>query len=119
VFATFVKEPSAPKTRDIPATNPSASGTASIARGEQTFLARCTGCHGRKADGKGPNSLDILPRPRNLRNAAFVNSVADQRLMESILYGVQGSAMPSWIDGLSKNDVGDLVNFIRSLNPRR
>jgi hypothetical protein len=69
------------------------------------------------ADGKGPNSLDILPRPRNLRNAAFVNSVTDVRLFDSILYGVQGTAMPPWIDyGLSQNDVGDLVNFIRSIN---
>ncbi len=120
VFATFVKTPASPKPRNVPATNPVASSSASIARGEQTFLARCTGCHGKKADGKGPNSLDILPRPRNLRNAAFVNSVSDHRVMESILYGVQGSAMPSWIDyGLSNSDVGDLVNFIRSLNPRR
>jgi sulfur oxidation c-type cytochrome SoxX len=120
VFAAFVKQPASPRKRDLPAANPAASDQASIGRGERTFLARCTGCHGRKADGKGPNSLDILPRPRNLRNAGFVNSVGDQRLMESILYGVQGSAMPSWIDyGLSKNDAGDLVNFIRSLNPRR
>lgn len=120
VFATFVKQAAAPKVRDVPAANPVPSDAASVARGGQTFLSRCTGCHGRKADGKGPNSLDIQPRPRNLRNAAFVDSVGDQRLMESILFGVQGSAMPSWIDyGLSKNDAGDLVNFIRSLNPRR
>ena len=57
--------------------------------GETMFLARCSGCHGRKADGKGPNSLDILPRPRNLRNSAFVQSVNDRRLFESVLYGVQ------------------------------
>ena len=84
---------------------------------KRIFLQRCSGCHGRKADGKGPNSLDILPRPRNLRNTAFVDSVGDRRLFESILYGVQGTAMPSWIDyGLSQNDVGNLVNFIRSIN---
>ncbi len=78
---------------------------------------RCTGCHGRKADGKGPNSLDILPRPRNLLNSQFIHNAPDRRLFESILYGVQGSAMPPWIDyGLTKNDVGDLVNYIRSLN---
>jgi len=30
-----------------------------------------------------------------------------------------GTAMPPWIDyGLSQNDVGDLVNFIRSINPK-
>ena len=90
-----------------------------VQRGAAIFAERCPGCHGKKGDGKGPNSLDILPRPRNLRNAWFVNSVADRRLFESILYGVQGTAMPSWIDyGFNNNDVGDLVNFVRDMNPK-
>jgi len=120
VFQTFVREPRAKVTgHKVPDHNPVAMSTESAARGEQTFLLRCAGCHGRKADGKGPNSLDISPRPRNLRNYAFVNSVDDHRLFDSILYGVQGTAMPPWIDyGLSQNDAGDLVNFIRSLNKR-
>ena len=115
---TFTKEPAKSlKPRDLPEANPVASSPDSIRHGEQIFLDRCTGCHGRKEDGKGPNSLDITPRPRNLRNTAFVESVNDKRLFESILYGVQGTAMPPWIDyGLSKNDVGDIVNFIRSIN---
>jgi len=119
VLTTFTKEPPRIlKTRTLPERNPVASGADSIARGEKIFLQRCTGCHGRKADGKGPNSLDILPRPRNLRNAWFVEKVPDRRLFDSILYGVQGTAMPPWIDyGLSQNDVGDIVNFIRSINP--
>ena len=118
VLQTFTKEPQRElKTRKLPDQNPVASSRESVARGEGIFLQRCTGCHGRKADGKGPNSLDILPRPRNLRNAWFVEKVPDRRLFESILYGVQGTAMPPWIDyGLSQNDVGDIVNFIRSLN---
>lgn len=104
----------------IPAANPVASGKDSVERGENIFLARCTGCHGRKADGKGPNSLDIIPHPRNLRNSDFVQSQDDHRLMESILYGVQGTAMPPWVDyGLGQKDAGDLVNFIRSFNTRR
>ena len=120
VFQTFVKEPrSELKPHKVPEQNPVASNADSIHRGEQTFLQRCTGCHGRKADGKGPNSLDISPRPRNLRNSFFVNSVPDRRLFDSILYGVQGTAMPSWIDyGLTQNDVGDLINFIRSMNTK-
>jgi sulfur oxidation c-type cytochrome SoxX len=119
VLQTFTREPARDlKPHKVPETNPVASSPQSIAHGEQVFLQRCTGCHGRKADGKGPNSLDILPRPRNLRNAAFVQKAPDQRLFDSILYGVQGTAMPSWIDyGLSNQDVGDIVNFIRSMNP--
>ena len=118
IFQTFVHESRAEaKGHKVPQQNPVALSPESVARGEQTFLLRCTGCHGRKADGKGPNSLDISPRPRNLRNRAFVNSVDEHRLFDSILYGVQGTAMPPWIDyGLSQNDAGDLINFIRSLN---
>jgi len=119
VRATFVHEAQRPlKPHKVPETNPVASSGPSVRHGEQVFLQRCAGCHGRKADGKGPNSLDIVPRPRNLRNSAFVNALADQRLFDSILYGVQGTAMPAWIDyGLSQSDVGDLINFIRSVNP--
>ena len=119
-MATFTREPARVlKPHKLPETNPVAVSSESIMHGEQIFVQRCAGCHGRKADGKGPNSLDILPRPRNLRNSAFVNALADQRMFESILYGVQGTAMPAWIDyGLSQKDVGDIINFIRSINPK-
>jgi sulfur oxidation c-type cytochrome SoxX len=118
ILQTFTKEPPKPlKPRNLPERNPVATSEASVRHGEAIFLKRCGGCHGRKADGKGANSLDILPRPRNLRNSWFVDNAPDRRLFESILYGVQGTAMPAWIDyGLSQSDVGDIVNFIRSLN---
>ena len=118
VWASFVKEPRRElKAHKVPEMNPIAYSAESVKRGELTFMARCTGCHGRKADGKGPNSLDISPRPRNLRNHAFVQTVPDKRLFDSILYGVQGTAMPSWIDyGLTQDEVGDVINFIRSMN---
>ncbi len=114
----FVKDARRPlKPRQVPEINPVPSSAESIKRGEQIFLQRCTGCHGKKADGKGPNSLDIQPRPRNLRNADFLNSISDRRLFESLMYGVQGTAMPPWADyGLRQNDIGDLVNYLRSFN---
>ena len=121
VMTTFTKEPfRESKPHNVPDHNPVTTSAASIHHGEEVFLERCTGCHGRKADGKGPNSLDISPKPRNLRNSAFVASVDDRRIFDSVLYGVQGTAMPSWIDyGLTTNDVGDIVNFIRSINQQK
>ncbi len=117
VWQTYVREQRKElKARSVPDHNPVLMSADSTHRGEGIFLQRCSGCHGRKADGKGPNSVDITPRPRNLRNAAFVERAPDRRLFESIMYGVEGTAMPPWVDyGLSQNDVGDLVNFIRSL----
>ena len=121
VLTTFTKEPfRESKPHNVPDHNPVATSDASIHHGEEVFLDRCTGCHGRKADGKGPNSLDISPKPRNLRNSAFLASINDRRIFDSVLYGVQGTAMPSWIDyGLTTNDVGDIVNFIRSINQQK
>jgi sulfur oxidation c-type cytochrome SoxX len=118
---TFVKEPRrALPNRQLIETNPVEAKEASIKHGEEIFAQRCAGCHGKKADGKGPNSLDILPRPRNLRNQEFVISLEDKRLYESIMYGVRGTAMPPWVDyGITKNDVGDLINFIRSINQKK
>ncbi|MFZ1916502.1 MAG: c-type cytochrome [Terriglobales bacterium] len=118
VFQNFVKEPRQTlKERKVPETNPVAFSPESVSAGEHIFFDRCTGCHGRKADGKGPNSLDISPRPRNLRNSAFINNASDKRLFTSITYGVEGTAMPSWTDyGLTQQDIGNLMNFIRSLN---
>jgi mono/diheme cytochrome c family protein len=120
VQKTYTKEARRPlKDRKVPEQNPVAMNAESAARGEKMFVQRCSGCHGRKADGKGPNSLDILPRPRNLQNTAFVEAMTDRRFFESILYGVQGTAMPAWIDyGLTNQDVGDLVNFIRKTNQK-
>ncbi len=117
----YVKEPVRQiKNRQVPETNPIPADDASLKRGEQLFMQRCTGCHGKKADGKGPNSMDMQPRPRNLRNADFLNSVGDRRFFESILYGVQGTAMPPWLDyGLTQKDVGDLVNYLKSFNKNK
>lgn len=120
IQTAFTQEPRRElKPRQIPEKSPVAMSPESVTRGEALFVNRCAGCHGKKGDGKGANSLDILPKPRNLRNTAFVDSVDDRRLFESIQYGVQGTAMPPWIDyGLTNNDVGDLINFIRSINQK-
>ncbi len=120
IQTAFVKEARTDlKPHTVPETNPVPSSPESIKRGQATFVENCAGCHGKRGDGKGPNSLDILPKPRNLRNAFFLETVEDKRLFDSILYGVQGTAMPSWTDyGFDNNTVGDLVNFIRNLNPK-
>lgn len=107
-----------PQGRQVPAANPVPYSQASVARGEAVYLDRCWGCHGKKADGHGPNAADIQPRPRNLRNKPFVGSLSYARLHESIKYGVQGTAMPAAGFDFALDDaaVGDLVNYILSLN---
>ena len=104
--------------RKVPQANPVPYGPESVARGEAIYMNRCWGCHGKKADGHGPNAEDIVPRPRNLRNTPFVRSVSYARLHESIQYGVQGTAMPAagFDYALDEKSIGDLINYIYSLN---
>lgn len=104
--------------RKVPQQNPVPYSQESAARGEAIFLNRCWGCHGKKADGHGPNAEDIVPRPRNLRNIPFLRSVSYARLHESIQYGVQGTAMPAagFDFALDEKSIGDLINYIYSLN---
>lgn len=106
------------RTREIPETNPVEYSKESVARGEAIYLDRCWGCHGKKGDGHGPNAEDFVPRPRNLRNTPFIESMTYARLHESIKYGVQGTAMPAagFDFALDDQAIGDLVNYILSLN---
>jgi mono/diheme cytochrome c family protein len=85
-------------------------------RGHEYFQKYCTSCHGKLANGKGPNAYNLVhPLPRNLINKEFLNqeSVTDERLYQSILLGVAGTAMPSH-DFLKDQSILDLIAFIRS-----
>ena len=84
--------------------------------GFESFQKFCTACHGKLANGKGPNAYDLEhPLPRNLINKEFMNqaSVTDARLYESILLGVAGTPMPAH-DHLSDQTVLDIIAFIRA-----
>ncbi|MDX2000681.1 MAG: c-type cytochrome [Thermoanaerobaculia bacterium] len=119
VLATFPQGSTRqPKERKVPTVNPVPFSAASVARGQAIFLERCWGCHGKKADGHGPNADEIVPRPRNLRNAPFLRSVTYARLHESIKYGVQGTAMPAagFDFALTDEQIGDLLHYIYDLN---
>jgi mono/diheme cytochrome c family protein len=108
------REPNPP--RKIPARNPIPYSPESVARGQHVFAERCYGCHGRIGNGKGPNAPDMLPRPRDLTNHAFLTPLPDTRLFESITYGIVGTGMPPWGDMLPDELRWDLVNYVRHLS---
>jgi mono/diheme cytochrome c family protein len=85
-------------------------------KGYVAFQKNCASCHGKLANGKGPNAYALEhPLPRNLLNKEFFNQdgVSDERLYQSILLGVAGAPMPSH-DHLKDQTILDLIAFIRS-----
>lgn len=85
-------------------------------KGYEAFQKFCTSCHGKLANGKGPNAYNLEhPLPRNLLNKEFLNQVAvsDERLYQSILLGVAGTPMPAH-DHLKDQTILDIIAFIRA-----
>lgn len=84
--------------------------------GMAAFQKYCTACHGKLANGKGPDAYYLEhPLPRNLINKEFMNQsgVTDERLYQSILLGVAGTPMPAH-DFLKDQTILDIIAFIRA-----
>lgn len=82
------------------------------------FARRCSVCHGATGRGDGAAAAGIHPKPRDLRDAQWQQSVTDEQLRAVILGGglARGlsASMPSHGD-LNAQQVQELVGFIRSL----
>ncbi len=95
--------------------NPSPMDPKSIQKGAEVFLHYCSGCHGLRADGKGPQSYHLDPKPKNLRNTLFVQHLTDKRIFFSISGGVRTTSMPAFELILYEEQRWDAVNYVRSL----
>ncbi len=88
-----------------------------LAAGKAYFEENCASCHGREADGSGLRAANMQDaKPRMLTNINWLNSRDDLRLLRSIKYGVQGTAMTPWGDLTNSLQRLQLVMFIRSLS---
>ncbi len=86
------------------------------ARGRDTYVAVCAGCHGLDGEGKPhiappmvSNSSLRLSNPGNLLTV-LINGVPEQRYPN----GEVMQEMPGYVDVLSKTELMDLTNFMRS-----
>lgn len=98
-----------------PRTNPIPTSEESVNTGHEVFFTFCSGCHGRRADGRGLQALNLIPKPQNLRNAEFVAYLDDERLFSSISGGVRGTSMPAFEMMINEQNRWHVINYVRSL----
>jgi mono/diheme cytochrome c family protein len=106
--------------------------TGNASSGKQLYYRYCWGCHGFRGDGNGENWLPpgsflepyLNIQPRNFATATFKcrstptgTLPTDQDLYNSLVRGLNNSAMPSWIT-LTVQNRADLVAFIKTFSPR-
>lgn len=81
-------------------------------KGAVLFMNHCMGCHG--PGGRGGVAPEI-------GNPTFSTAASDEFIATTIRNGRKGAAMPSFqrsgTTGLGDAEIGDLLAFIRSLNP--
>ncbi len=93
-----------------PETDPTDTRTA-----EHLFEVECSQCHGPNGWGDGVEALGLRPRPRDLTNGAFIQSLSDHRMYRSITYGVPGSKMPGHLAGYSTGVMWEMTTKVRTL----
>jgi mono/diheme cytochrome c family protein len=83
---------------------------------EKEFAKYCSSCHGVAGNGKGPDYLKYLPRPRDLTNRLYFLSLTDERIALSVFYGVPGTAMRPFDSKISLESIWSFVNMIREFS---
>lgn len=83
-----------------------------IKRGEDVFNAKCARCHGVKGSGtdKGPPLVHSIYKPDHHADITFYWAVERGSTAHHWRFG----DMPK-IDGVSKDDTGNIISYIRSL----
>ncbi|MEN8222200.1 MAG: cytochrome c [Acidobacteriota bacterium] len=95
--------------------NPIPFTSESVEAGKDLFFRFCSGCHGERADGRGPQALNLVPKPQNLLNTFFVKYLSDERMFSSISGGVRGTSMPAFEMYVNETQRWHLINYVRSL----
>ena len=92
--------------------NPIKLSSESILTGAKLYQSNCASCHGKNGTGDGLASVNLKPKPANLR--AMAGTHPDGDFAYKIKAG-RGS-MPGWKYLLSDNEIWHLVNYIQLMS---
>jgi mono/diheme cytochrome c family protein len=85
-------------------------------KGKALFQRYCVRCHG--TDGKGAQVRQAMTTIPDFTLRAWQEGRSDPQLLVSVLDG-KGTRMPAFRDKFSRDQVRDLVAFVRSFDPER
>ena len=93
--------------------NPVKPSSESIAQGKKKYAIDCAMCHGKTGDGKGDLATEMNLKIPDYHDPAALKDKTDGELFYIIQKG-KGD-MPAEGDRAKKDDIWNLVNYIRSL----
>jgi mono/diheme cytochrome c family protein len=101
-------------------TNPAPDDAASIDRGQKVYTSNCQTCHGQKGLGEGSTGSVLQPpaSPIAQTSQTLPDDYLFWRISEGGAQEPFNSAMPSWKNILSEQDIWDVINYVRSLGKK-
>ncbi len=99
------------------AVNPVPASKKSIEQGKTVFYQYCYSCHGMEGKGNGPGA-EYVGRPVADLTGTNVRKENDGVLFWKITEGNIPRPMPVFRAFLKKEDVWDMINYIRTLSPQ-
>ena len=96
--------------------NPVVASQRSVTEGRKLFQMFCVACHGKGGRGDGPAAVALMPKPKDLTSGPVVKQ-KDGELFWKIKAG--RAPMPTFGPALKKEQIWSLVNFIRSIGPKK
>ena len=81
--------------------------------GKIVYLERCKVCHGMRGNGKSFAANVLNPPPRNFTSEQSKKQLTRERMINSATNGRPGTAMMSWKENLSKEEIRAVVHYIR------
>ncbi|GJL54968.1 MAG: hypothetical protein NPIRA02_21000 [Nitrospirales bacterium] len=81
-------------------------------KGKAIYNTYCLNCHGQTGKGDGPIGQALIPPAADL---TATGNKSDTILLNTIRNGRPGTAMPSWKSDLSKQEMEDILAYIRNL----
>ena len=94
--------------------------------GKQLFASYCAACHGATGEG-GKGTGVTFSRKRNLpiiapalNNPGFLAAASDEMIRHTLQFGREDTPMRSFlVQGLSEQDINDLVSYVRSFEKQQ
>lgn len=90
-----------------------AATTAQLKRGSELFAELCAGCHGARGDGKIEHPGVLLQQPSDFTDKTQATFFSEQARLHIIRKGVPGTAMMSWEEVLSEEDILAVYMYVR------
>jgi mono/diheme cytochrome c family protein len=100
----------------LPASPEASRDAGDSAKGKESYLRYCSGCHGE--DGRG-EAKTFRPNVGNLAVKELMDQLPDEYLFTVIKDGGaavgKNAAMPAWKTQLGDEEIWDIVAFVRTL----